>query len=233
MKQLLICIIFTTPLVCFGQIDTLLDIRDNNIYNTKEINGTVWMLDNLDFVTNLSFDIPPEKKEFQLSGRYYYLSELDSVCPVEWQLPDPEDWLRYFEYLVHTKSTDMVLEFTGELTNFTFSGYKGKIDLFADDSPLHLGPTGRYEGTIFNRPNDYADYWTLDAPTYQTVNNKEHGDSDHVHIMSGLVKGKTHIHIRPNSFTNVHSHDHHINPKKKKKMRRFMVRCIKINENIN
>ena len=227
MKVFQICLIFISPSFCFGQTDTLLDKRDNKTYRTTAINGTVWMIDNLDYVTDLSFGMPPTKKnELQLSGRYYYLSELDSACPVGWQLPDPEDWLRYFEYLANTKSTDIVLEFTGELTNFTFSGYKGKIDLFADDSPLHLGPTGRYEGTIFNRPNDYADYWTLDAPTYQTVNKKEHGGSDHVHIMSGLVKGKTHIHIRPNSHTNVHSHDHHLDPKKKKKMRRFMVRCI-------
>jgi uncharacterized protein (TIGR02145 family) len=231
MKQLLISIIFTLPLICFGQTDTLLDIRDSKIYNTKEINGSIWMLDNLDFVTDLSFDVPPEKEDFQLSGRYYYLSELDSVCPVEWQLPDPEDWLRYFEYLA--KMNDILLEFTGDWSNFTFSGYKGKVNLFADDNPLQLGPTGRYEGTMFNIPTDYADYWTLDAPTYQSVNNEEHGGSDHVHIMSGLVKGKTHIHIRPNSFTNVHAHDHHLNPKKEKKMRRFMVRCIKINENIN
>lgn len=231
MKQLLLCIIVNLPLVCVGQVDTLLDIRDNKTYHTKEINSTFWMIDNLDFVTDLSFDIPPVNKDLQLNGRYYYLSELDSVCPVEWQLPDPEDWLNYFEHLA--KMNDMVLEFTGEWSNFTFSGYKGKVNLFADDSPLHLGPTGRYEGSLFNTPNDYADYWTRDAPTYQTVNSKEHGGSDHVHIMSGLVKGKTHIHIRPNSFTNVHSHDHHLNPKKEKKMRRFMVRCIKKNENIN
>lgn len=231
MKQLLTVIILAMPISGFAQMDTLLDIRDNKIYHTKEINGTIWMIDNLDFVTDLSFGIPPEKKELSLRGRYYYLTELDSVCPIEWQIPDPEDWLGYFEYLAN--ENDILLEFTGHWSNFTFSGYKGKINLFSDDNPLHLGPTGRYEGTMFNIPNDYADYWTLDAPTYQTVNNEDHGGSDHVHIMSGVVKGKTHIHILPNSYTNIHAHDHHLNPKKKKKMRRFMVRCIKINDNIN
>lgn len=230
MKQLLLSIICTMPLICFGQTDTLLDIRDNKTYHTKEIDGTVWMLDNMNYRTKLSFDVPPEQ-ELLLIGRYYYLTELDSVCPAKWQLPNPDDWLRYFEYLAITN--DVLLEFTGEWSNFTFSGYKGKINLFADDNPLNFEPTGRYEGTMFNIPTDYADYWTLDAPTYQTVNKEEHGGSDHVHIMSGLVKGKTHIHIRPNEFTNVHSHNHHLNPKKKKKMRRFMVRCIKRKYNIN
>jgi hypothetical protein len=57
--------------------------------------------------------------------------------------------------------------------------------------------------------------------------NKAHGRKDHVHIMPGVIKGKTHIHIRPDSFTNIHAHDHHLKPKQEKKLRRFMVRCVK------
>ena len=228
MRQLLMCLIFIPPSFCFGQMDSLTDVRDNKIYQTTEINGTVWMLDNLDFVTEQSFEPTTEQRStYNIKGRYYHLSEIDSVCPIGWQLPDPEDWLRYFEFSAKQQDPNVDIEFTGQLTNFTISGYKDKIDIYGKDNPLYLAPTGRYESTNYNTPNDYSDYWTFDAPTYQTMINKVHDGEDHVHIMPGVIKGKTHIHIRPDSFTNIHSHDHHLKPKQEKKLRRFMVRCVK------
>ncbi len=221
-------IIITFPAFCFGQANTSLDARDNKSFETGIINGTTWMLNNLDFVTELSFGLTEDQKEkYELEGRYYHLSEIDSVCPVGWKLPDPDDWLGYFEYLSNNQTPAVTLEFTGESNHFAFSGYSDKIDLFAKDSPLNLAPTGRFEGTVFNLPNVYADYWTLDPPTYQTVSDKAHGGTNHVHIMPVVARGKTHIHMRVDSFTNIHSHDHHLKPKQEKKLRRFMVRCVK------
>jgi uncharacterized protein (TIGR02145 family) len=228
MKQLLICMIFISPSFCFGQTETLIDVRDNKIYQTSEINGTVWMLDNLDFVTKQSYEPTTEQKNtYNIKGRYYHLSEIDSVCPIGWQLPDPDDWLGYFELLAKQHDPKVDIEFTGNVMNFTISGYKDEIDIYGKDNPLYLAPTGRYEGTAYNRPNDYSDYWTFDAPTYQTMRDKIHTGEDHVHIMSGAIKGKTHTHIRPASFTNIHTHDHHLKPNQEKKLRRFMVRCVK------
>ena len=231
MRQLLIYFAFISSSFCFGQTETLVDTRDNRVYQTIEINGTVWMLNNLDFETRQSYEPTTEQKTtYNIKGRYYHLSEIDSVCPVGWQLPDPDVWLRYFEYLAMQQESKVDIEFTGEVRNFTISGYKDKIDIYGKDNPLRLAPTGRFEGSNYNVPNDYSDYWTFDAPTYQTMKNKAHASEDHVHIMPGAIKGKTHIHIRPNHFTNIHTHDHHLKPNQEKKLRRFMVRCVKVND---
>ena len=230
MKAILLLTTSCLTLACFGQ-NTLVDDRDNKSYQIVEINGTLWMADNLDFETGLSSAVTSDQKTLLplLSGRYYHLTELKSVCPIGWELPDTEDWLGYFEYPVEINDAELILRFIGYASHFVIDGYDQKIDLFERGNPLNLVPTGRLEGENFYMPDDYADFWITDPPTYTTAG-KKHEGFGHVHVMPMVIEGKTHIHMRKNGFTNIHSHEHHLNPNKEKKLRRFMIRCVRKNQ---
>ena len=210
MKFLLILII-CCPLICSGQSTTLTDLRDGKSYQTVNINGTLWMLDNLDHITQNSTGLTSKQienyRQFNLNGRYYHFQELDSICPVDWRLPDVDDWTRYFNFLVtdYPEVKLDILSFDEDNYYTSFMNYDKSIDLFKEDNPLNLNPTGRIEGKTFNIPDVYADYWTRDPQE--------------------TFEGKSHIHIM-NAWTTIHSHKHHLRPNKKNKLRKFMVRCV-------
>ena len=61
------------------------------------------MLDNLDYEANNSVGLTEEQKTnstFNLAGRYYHFINSDSVCPTGWRLPNRQDWIDYFNFLV-------------------------------------------------------------------------------------------------------------------------------------
>jgi len=205
------------------------DDRDGKIYPTVDINGTIWLAANLQFETDLSD--PPSNEQManapDLVGRYYHLEDLDCACPTGWALPDTEDWLNYFEHLSELSKEDVTIRFSADITHFAIDGYDKKIDIFAKGNPLGLAPTARVEGDQFFLPSNYADFWVLDPLTYSTTG-KAHEGADHIHLMPKVIDGKTHIHIRQKGWSNIHSHEHHLNPKKLKKLRKFMIRCVKV-----
>lgn len=208
MRFLITLTIITAPLFSFSQTETVTDIRDGKEYRITSFEGVTWMLDNMNIETQLSVGLSHKDVEkFNLSGRYYHMYELDSVCPARWRLPNVLDWIKFFEYTVNTQYPNVNLEIDSiaKPVHYTISEYSEAIDLFNNTNPLKLRPTGRIEGGILNIPTDYADYWTID-------NNEE-------------IDGRTHIHIM-NPWTTIHSHKHHLKPKKENELRKFMVRCV-------
>lgn len=206
--------------------DVLIDDRDNKKYGTVVISGTQWMTENLDYLTELSMPSDPQASvNPQINGRYYHIEETCCVCPTGWRLPEVEDWLSYFTYMLKSVDSLAPLKFLGLEDHFAIDGYSEKLDLFGDKNPLRLSPTGRVEGGKYITPGSFADYWTSDPPEW---NHKlPETNKDHTHTLAIVYEGKTHIHIRKNSFTNIHSHEHHLNTKREKKLRMFMVRCVK------
>ena len=205
MNKFLIVLIF--PIAGYSQ-DILSDNRDNQTYQTTEIAGTIWMTNNLAYKTDLSLSPTSEIINiYNLYGRYYHVDEFEYVCPDGWRIPDVDDWTKYFQFLTsqHVPEVELEISRIEKPIHYTFSNYSDHIDLFAEGNPLNLSPTGRIEGGVQNIPDSYADFWTMDA-------NEE-------------VSGKTHIHIM-NPWTTIHSHKHHLQTSKKKKLRFFMVRCV-------
>ena len=210
---LLIIIIRFQNLHAQLQADTLLDVRDSKKYSIKTIHNTTWMLDNLDYEANHSVGLTEEQKmkfkNVNLHGRYYHFINIDSVCPTGWRIPNTQDWIGYFNFLVKESPRKVKLEMVAleeENYYFSFLNYEKRIDLFKKGNPLHLNPTGRIEGGKFSFSPLFADYFTTD--------NKE------------TFKGKSHIHIM-NAYTTVHSHEHNLQPDKENELRKFMVRCVK------
>ena len=212
-KFAVLLIFLLSILPCYGQDDILIDVRDGKSYPVININGTIWMLDNLNLETALSTGLSQLYIDrYNLRGRYYHMSELDSVCPTGWRLPDVQDWIDYYDFMVSTQYSEVSLAIDSmtKPVHYTISNYSETIDLFANTNLLNLKATGRIEGNVQNIPNDYADYWTLD-------DNEE-------------FKGRTHIHIM-NPWTTIHSHKNHLRPKKVEELRKFMVRCVKTDAN--
>ncbi len=227
MKKLATIYLLLGPLVGFGQSE-LIDCRDSLSYKVVEIQGTLWMAENLIFESDRSSPLSPEQEEQQpnLSGRFYHVDEIDSICPCGWKLPDAEDWIDYFSYL--SNAVDQQTKLSVDKVHIAFLEYESHLDIFSanpDSNPLNLVPTGRWEGGQYYLPGNYADYWTLDPPNFGEGDRNTR--SGLVHVIPEVYEGKTHIHLRQNGFTNIHSHKHHLDPKKEKKLRKFMVRCVK------
>ena len=208
MKSLLSIVLISYSFFALGQSGSVIDIRDGKTYRTVKMNSTNWMIDNLQYVSEKSRPLSKEESaKYDLSGRYYDMSEVATACPEGWRIPQVSDWLAYFEYLAGEQSPAVELKITtiDKPVHYTIANYSDKIDLFSEDNILNLQPTGRIEGGSLNIPTDYADFWTID-------------DTEE-------AEGRSHIHLM-NPWTTIHSHKHHLKPKQKKKLRKFMIRCV-------
>lgn len=224
MKRIALLIIVSLPLLCFSQSDSLLDTRDNRKYAISKINETKWMLDNLNFETDLSFSLNETQQAVnpKIIGRWYHLDEVSAVCPAGWQIPSTKDWIEYFNVL--TKMKDSKLKLRSGKENIALSGYDDKVNLFDLESPLNIKPTGIFQGSKYLL-EEMADYWIADIPTKNSVNDLNEFKKENFRPVSFIFKGKSHIHLY-NGFTQIHSHDHHLDPTDSETLRRFMVRCV-------
>ena len=213
MKSVITLLLIVTVNLADCQNTEYLDLRDSSIYRTININGTLWMTDNMNLYTVLSKEPTRTQKEkhnlLDTEGRYYHFQELDSICPKGWRLPKWEDWKSYLNYLLVDNDTLQLTMETVDSPNHhhVIEGFFGIIDLFEKGNPLNLNPVGRFQGQVLSTNPDtpFADFWTLDE-------NEQFLGRSHAHLWEVL---------------NIHSHEHHMNPNKEDEIRRFMCRCLK------
>lgn len=198
--------IFLLP-EAFAQQQEFIDSRDGKKYGYVEINGLSWMTDNLEYEAENTLNFNDSLVNYNTTGLYYHVTEFNKVCPNGWRIPNVEDWMSYFKYLAELDGeVDLSITNIDKPVHYTVANYNKKIDMFDKNSPMKLRPTGRIEGGILNKPTSYADFWVVDP-------NEE-------------VEGTSHIHMM-NPWTTIHSHKHHLKPRQKKKLRMFMVRCVR------
>jgi uncharacterized protein (TIGR02145 family) len=212
MKSIIPILLILIVSLVKGQSINYLDLRDSSIYKTININGTIWMLDNMRYETDLSRQPTlAEKEKHNLSnteGRYYHFLELDSICPNGWRLPKWEDWESYMNYLLKDYDRlQLTIETAKDPHHHVIEGFYGVMDIFAEGNSLNLRPVGRFQGESISTSPDtpFADYWTLDE-------NEDIPGTSHAHLWEVL---------------NIHSHEHHMDPTKEDEIRRFMCRCVK------
>lgn len=160
MKYLIFSILLITSYVGNCQLSTYLDSRDNTTYNTVSIDSRIWMTDNLNYITLQSQESTSvQQSKHTLSGRYYHMDELDSICPSEWRIPDVDDWMSYFKYIATlVKRVELRITNIDDPVHYTIANYSDKIDLFAKGNLLNIAPTGRIESGNQNIPDNYSDY---------------------------------------------------------------------------
>lgn len=225
MKSLIWFLMFSIPICVTGQTTSLQDERDNQTYTVGEVNGQLWMLDNLNLETELSFGLSTEEQKLypNVNGRWYHMNELSTVCPMGWRLPTSDEWIRYFNLL--SEKTGAKPSVIAKKEHISITKFSSHFDLFEPGNPLNIIPAGIFQGTTFIHAPESADFWIQDLPT--KANSKKDKTLKRVKT---IHPGTSHIHLF-NEFTNIHSHHHHLDPMDEENLRRFLVRCVADKEN--
>lgn len=102
MKVLKLIVLFIILPVNFTEaqvLDSLVDERDGKVYKTIEIDGKVWMAENLNFTTSKSWCYANKEENCEKFGRLYFFDAALKACPVGWHLPSDDEWKELEMYL--------------------------------------------------------------------------------------------------------------------------------------
>ncbi len=206
-------------LSAFGQNDILVDKRDGQKYRITEISGLKWMLDDLNYFTEWSFDLSKEDRgKYNVPpARWYHLTEIDSVCPDGWRLPTGDEWLAYIKMQLDEQAKYSEGTYKSD---YAIWNIKDDLDLYESGNPLSLQVMGIFEGDQFFQHSGSADYWIQDIPEISEV-----GKNSGLRAVKKTYPNRSHVHLYPDR-TNFHSHKHHLDMDDSTTMRRFLVRCV-------
>ncbi len=100
--------------------DSIIDIRDNNIYRYAEIGDQYWLIDNLKYLPSVNnpieeSDITPmyyvynyfgsdledakSHHNYETYGVLYNRKSIEGSCPSGWHVPSPSDWEKLTEFV--------------------------------------------------------------------------------------------------------------------------------------
>lgn len=184
------------------------DARDGKRYQTINIDNTTWLTENMKYETENAVIILNNEYGINTDGYYYPHEEASHVCPAEFRLPEEKDWEKYVELVLELKKVpkDSIEYFKIGKRKNRSKGMTAHIDqfnFFNDPNPLKLEVSGIIQGNKLVSDGAMS-FWTRKGGTNDI---------------------KYHVHIESNSAYN-HTHKHHIVTRKKKK-RKFLVRCVK------
>ena len=222
MRSLLTFFIVILSIQLFAQ-ETLTDPRDGQEYRITHINGLKWMIDDLNYFTELSYDLSEEEnaklKVRVPKARWYHLTEINSVCPEGWRLPTGDEWLAY----VKSRLAERGMKYSEGTYKSDFAIWaknKESIELYEEGNPLSLQVMGIFQGRTFQQAAGSADYWIQDIPM-----KSELAKGSDARAVKLTFNNRSHVHLYPNR-TNFHSHMHHLDENEPTEMRRFLVRCV-------
>ena len=160
------------------------------------------------FKTEKSDSITNMVHGIDLAGYYYPYEETNKVCPLDFRIPTINEWEKYVRFLLELKSIpDTLIEYNKIENGLdSYSGFIVLLDGFEfydEPNPLNLQESRQIQGSKMRGAGE-LNFW---------IRNGESTDFKH------------HVHIYSNHIWN-HSHNHHIEDKKRKK-RKFVVRCIR------
>ena len=183
---------------------TYVDIRDNTTYPTINIAGKTWFQENIRYETKGCFCKGRKKKKVLCKiTNYYPYKELDKVCPTGWHVATLADWEAVVEVVKkdHQMDLSLITYDTMELGSVVINSDEFK--LMEDQTILKFQKIGWVQGRKIQEKRN----------TTMWINNEAIDDDRyHVHFgNTGYVK---------------HTHKHDIDDKKRKR-RRFAVRCVK------
>lgn len=189
--------------VCHAQTDSVIDVRDGQVYPTTIIGKKVWFKENIRFVTEFAYVPKFAKKIFPISqGNYYPFTDLDSVCPVGWHVATIYDWQEYISHVVKQGVRIKYDTLRNDDNSLQVKIDSAGLHLFNGNNPLNLTRSGWIEG------NDHHNEQSLNLWIADTISHDR----------------KYHAHIGPNGYI-YHTHKHHIIDKPKNQ-RKFPVRCV-------
>ena len=188
------------------------DVRDGNIYQTVKIEDRVWLAENMRFITDAVAIFNPQNSGAIEELYFYPYEEADEVCPEGFELPKESDWEAYMDYWFETNEIPDSIIYPLSVSkkrvvgNGIFTAHT-MVLFFEGYNPLNLRTSGMVENDklLWNSSKGALTFWTRkDAPGDETY----------------------HVHIQSDGAIN-HAHDHHIKTKRKRKKRKFVIRCVK------
>jgi len=81
-----------------GYVAGIKDLRDNNTYRIVNINGQVWMAENLNYKATGSKCYDNNLANCEIYGRLYDWNTAKSACPSGWHLPSNGEWSVLMNY---------------------------------------------------------------------------------------------------------------------------------------
>ena len=116
-------------------VQTLTDIRDNQVYRTVKIGSQTWMAENLNYETEDSYCYNDSASYCAKYGRLYTWAAAINACPNGWHLPDTTEWKTLFT-TVGRPTADKLKSTSGWIDS------EGKDDNGTDDFGFSAFPAG-------------------------------------------------------------------------------------------
>ena len=117
------------------------DPRDMNVYETVELNGLIWMAENLRFESNAGSWQAVDTANESALGRLYSWEAAMRSCPPGWRLPSEEEWMQMSQLFGGEAAYDDLVQ--GGHSNFS----------------AHLAGSRNPSGN-FNESGKLGFYWT-------------------------------------------------------------------------
>lgn len=200
-------ILFIIALFSFQSIaqTTFIDTRDGNIYGTFTFNDITWMTSNLKYLSSNSYcKILKPKDEICEAYNFYPKQDLGNVCPDGWRMPLSEDWDEFWAWYYKQriiKHANIKLDTIAIHSQETFFKDESRtLNLFAKENPLQFSSSDWIQG-------------------------KRRIERGNMNMWISKGKDNFHTHMGPVGLVK-HEHKHHIEDKKRR-VRQFVVRCVK------
>ena len=145
--------------------ESFTDSRDGQSYDVVKIGNLSWMVENLNYATEMSVCPDGDSRNCKRLGRLYTWADAKSVCPEGWRLPTKAD----FEALVNAASGDAAQFHNGNsdaVSNKVGAALKSRDGWFkkgngSDEFGFNALPAG-YRGadSKFDGIGGYAYFWS-------------------------------------------------------------------------
>ena len=136
-------------------VSSFTDSRDGRIYNTVNIEGQIWMAENVNYEISNSYCYEDDSDNCQKYGRLYTWDAAQSVCPDGFHLPTLDEW----KILIRNVGGE-------DLAGHLLKSSSGWHDDYTGNGSNAFGfkalPGGfrNSEGEYFDL-SDYASFWTV------------------------------------------------------------------------
>lgn len=171
--------------------NTLLDLRDGQVYKTFTFGAQVWMAENLNYETKSdSFCKDYDPANCTLYGRMYRWPAAMNACPRGWRMPTNDEWVTIFssvygmEYDEYRYGHLKVSPFAGEdslglsLVSTHDFGNQTHITYMWTSDGIHEGRyhsyaiwIGIWNSNSYNKPYDFTVHSLQDGYEYNDTRN--------------------------------------------------------------
>ncbi len=203
-NSILFCLLVLSVTQIYCQ-NTFVDSRDGHKYESFSFNEIEWMTSNLKYLSPDSYceKIRP-KDEICKEYNFYPKQDLSNVCPDGWRMPLSEDWDEYWAWYYKQrikKHASIELDTLGtDNREIWLEDTTQTLNLFSDENPLQF----------------YNSDW---------IQGRRRIDRGTMSMWISNGQDNFHTHMGPVSIVK-HEHKHHIDDKKRK-IRQFVVRCVR------